>query len=100
MAHEFKPSACFALVVSVACGLVVLWQKSDGGLEFARHQLRADAKLSEEVGSLSSLVANKARYLEQERQYWVVVIGSQDSVIKRLAVHYVGGNPQSMVLER
>ena len=100
MAYEFKSPAGFVLFVAVVCGILVLWQKTDGGLEFARDQLRGDANLNSQIGAVQSVIAYKARYLTDERQYWVVVTGAKDSVTKRVAVHYVRGSPQRMVVER
>lgn len=100
MSYEFKSPAGFVLCLAVICGLVVLWQKTDGGLEYVRDQLRGDARLSSEIGAIQSVIAYKARYMDRERQYWVVVTGSKDSVTKRVAVHYVEGTPQTMVVER
>ena len=100
MEYEFKSPAGFVLSVVVVCGLLVFWQKSDDGLEFVRGQLRGDANLNSQIGAVQSVIAYKARYLADEREYWVVVTGTNDWVTKRVAVHYVAGLPEKMVVER
>lgn len=100
MTYEFKSPAGFALFVGVVCGVVVLWQKADSGLEYVRSQLRHDAKLASKVGSVQSVFAYKARYMDDQRQYWIVVTGSNDSVTMQVVLHYDAGSPQRMVVER
>jgi hypothetical protein len=93
---ELKTPGALVLAASAMCGLVVLWQMTDGGLEFVRSELRRDSNLTSQIGTVQRVVALKARYMEGEREYWVFITGSKDSVQKRLLVRYNGGAPQAM----
>jgi hypothetical protein len=93
---QLKTPGAFVLAASAMCGLIVLWQKTDGGLEFVRSELRRDNNLAGQIGAVQSVVALKARYMEGEREYLVFIAGSKDSVQKRLLVRYNGGAPQAM----
>lgn len=97
---ELKTSGAFVLAASAMCGLVVLWQQSDGGLDFVRSELLRDNNLTSQIGPVQSVIALKARYMEGEREYLVFITGSKDSVQKRLIVRYNGGVPRAMEEKR
>jgi hypothetical protein len=98
--YKFKSSAGFVLFVAVVFGMLALWQKTDGGLEFVRSELRRDNNLTSQIGTVQSVVALKARYMEGEREYYVFITGSKDSVQKRLIVRYNGGVPEAIEEKR
>lgn len=100
MEYKFKSSAGFVLFVAVVFGMLVLWQKTDGGLEFVRSELRHDNNLTSQIGTVQSVIALKARYMEGEREYYVFITGSKDSVQKRLIVRYNGGVPEAIEEKR
>lgn len=93
---EIKSPWAIALVASAACIMFALWQVADHGLSYVRSQLYSDQHLIQQVGPIQTVVAYRARYMNEKREYWVCVTGSNGSLWKHVSVRYAAGIPQGV----
>ena len=93
---QIKTPAALAAVIALFAILFGVWQIADDGIGHIKSQLASQPSMLTEVGIPTQVLAFKARYLENERQYWVVVVGAHGWTSRRVKVVYVGGTPQGV----
>lgn len=98
MTVELKSPAALVIAIALVAALLSLWQVADEGLGYVKRQLRSQPALLTEVGVPTHVFAFRARYMDDAREYSVVIVGASGWTSRRLRVEYLGANPTSVAL--
>lgn len=93
---QIKTPVPLVTVIALFAFLFGVWQIADDGIGYVRAQFASQPSMLTEVGEFKQVFAFKARYMENERQYWLAVKGDRGWTTRRVKVIYVDGIPQGV----